>query len=68
MKCLRILPENMCKHIALAGEIDTKHRARQHLSHRSFGYNLSFLRHRLNYTVERVSLNRRAANPRPYRN
>ena len=54
---------DMGKDITLAGEIDTKHRARQHLSHRSLGYDLSFLRHRLNYTLERVSLNRRREFP-----
>ena len=53
MKCLRILPGDMCKHIALPGKIDPKHRARQYLSYRAFRYDLSFLRHRANYTLER---------------
>jgi hypothetical protein len=49
---------NMRKHIALARKIDTKHRARQHLSYRTFGYDLSFLRHRVEYTRRYALLNR----------
>src|SRR5437667_3495202 len=39
------LAGNMGEDIALAGKIDTKHRARQHLRHRPFRHDLFFLRH-----------------------
>src|SRR5713226_9294210 len=58
---------DMRKHIALARKIDAKHRARQHLSHRTFGHDLFFFGHRVNYTLERTSLNRRARNCEFYR-
>ncbi len=47
----------MRKHIALTRKIDTKHRARQHLSHGAFRYDLLFLRHRMKYTLEPCPLN-----------
>ena|SRR5215813_4376668 len=37
---------DMGKDIASAGEIDTKHRARQDVGHSAFGHDLLFLRHR----------------------
>src|SRR5262249_15116673 len=37
---------DMGKDIASAGEIDTKHRARQDVGHSAFGDDLLFLRHR----------------------
>jgi hypothetical protein len=40
---------DMCKHIALSGEIDTKHGTRQYLSDGAFCYDLSFLRHAAEY-------------------
>src|SRR5437763_2784138 len=36
---------DMCKHIALAGKIDTEHGSRQDLRHCAFSYNWSFLCH-----------------------
>ena len=53
------LARNMGKNIALSGEIDTEHRARQHLSHRTFGHDLSFLWHRAEYIRRGALLNRR---------
>src|SRR2546430_6187499 len=37
---------NVCKHIALAAEIDPEHRPRQNLGHGPFRHDLFFLRHR----------------------
>src|SRR5438445_3578912 len=39
------LTRDMCKHIALSWQIDSKHRSRQHLCYRAFCYDLTFLRH-----------------------
>ena len=36
---------DMGQDIPLAGQIDTEHRPRQHLRHRSFRHDLFFLRH-----------------------
>jgi hypothetical protein len=40
---------NMRENIPRAWKIDAKHRARQHLRYRSFGHDLSLLRHALRY-------------------
>src|SRR2546421_6774775 len=52
------LPGNMRQYIALAGNIDTKHRPRQHLRHCSFRNDRSFLWHRAKYIRECAALNR----------
>jgi hypothetical protein len=36
---------NMCKHVALSGKIDPKHRSGQYLGYRAFRYDLIFFRH-----------------------
>src|SRR5207253_3206941 len=54
------LARDMREHVALAWEIDTKHRARQHLSHRAFRHDLLLLRHRRNILSNQAALNRRA--------
>ena len=51
------LAGNMRQHIPLARKIDTKHRARQHLRHRSLRNDRSFLCHRAEYIREADALN-----------
>jgi hypothetical protein len=48
---------NVGEDIALPGKIDPKHCARQHLRNDSFGDDLFFFRHRVNYTPTGASLN-----------